>query len=144
MVDVVVNHMGPSGNALNYTNYKSLKPFDSPKYYHQPCLTDDANSTSVVYCRIHDDYASLPDLKTEDTYVRGALQAWIEDLVYRYGIDGIRLDTVKHVEKSFFPDFIQASGVFGLAELLDGDPASYTSWSSYVPGAFNYPMLVPT
>lgn len=144
MVDIVVNHMGPAGNSLNYTNYKSLKPFNSPKYYHQPCLTDDANSTSVVVCRVHDKYVSLPDLKTEDDYVRGALQVWIEDLVNRYEIDGIRIDTVKHVEKSFFPDFIQASGVFGLAEIFDGDPASYTDWSSYVPGAFSYPVSVPT
>ncbi|KAJ4388641.1 hypothetical protein N0V93_006100 [Gnomoniopsis smithogilvyi] len=140
MVDVVVNHMGPAGTSLNYTNYKTFKPFDSPKYYHKPCLIDDANSTSVVYCRVHDDYVSLPDLRTEDTYIRDAFQTWIQDLVYTYGIDGIRIDTVKHVEKSFFPDFIQASGVFGLAEIFDGDPASYPDWSSYVPGAFNYPV----
>lgn len=144
MVDIVVNHMGPAGSSLNYTNYKSLKPFNSPKYYHQPCLTDDANSTSVVVCRVHDKYVSLPDLKTEDDYIRGALQVWIEDLVNRYGIDGIRIDTVKHVEKSFFPEFIQASGVFGLAEIFDGDPASYSDWGSYVPGAFSYPVSVST
>lgn len=142
MVDVVVNHMGLSGSSLNYTNYKSLKPFNSSKYYHNPCLIDDGNSTSVVVCRIHDDYVSLPDLKTEDAHVRDVLQTWIQDLVYKYEIDGIRLDTVKHVENTFFPAFIQASGSFGLAEIFDGNPASYTGWEFYVPGAFNYPVSV--
>lgn len=138
----MVNHMGPGGTSLNYTDYKSFKPLNSVEYYHKPCLTDDANSTSVVYCRVHDNYVTLPDLRTEDTSVRGALNTWIQMLVDTYEIDGIRIDTVKHVEKSFFPGFIQASGVFGLAEIFDGDPASYPDWSSYVPGAFNYPASV--
>lgn len=142
MVDVVVNHMAPAGSSLNYTNYKSLKPFNSSAYYHDPCLIDDNNSTSVVKCRVNDGYVSLPDIRTEDLNVRGVLQTWIQELVHKYGVDGIRIDTVKHVEKSFFPDFIQASGVFGLAEIFDGNPANYPVWSSYVPGALNYPASV--
>lgn len=146
MVDVVVNHMGPAGTSLNYTNYKSLKPFNSAEYYHKPCLIDDANSTSIVYCRVHGlgDGVSLPDLKTEDPYIRNMLQKWIQELVHTYEIDGIRIDTVKHVEKSFFPDFIEASGVFGIAEIFDGSVATYPDWNSYVPGAFNYPSSVTT
>lgn len=136
MVDVVVNHMGLAGTSLNYTNYNSLQPFNSAKYYHDPCLIDDGNSTSVVYCRI----ANLPDLKTEDEYVRHVFQRWIHKLVKKYQIDGIRLDTVKHVERSFFPDFVEASDVFGLAEILDGNPATYPGWSPYVQGAFHYPL----
>jgi glycosidase len=38
--------------------------------------------------------ASLADLKQENDWVRTKLLEWIKDLVKKYHIDGIRIDTV--------------------------------------------------
>lgn len=153
MVDVVVNHMAPTvapfnytsgnwGGQINYTSYSDLQPFNSSKYYNEPCLIDNNSPASVIECRIFDAYVNLPDLKTTDSYVRQVFQTWIKDLVATYSIDGLRIDTVKHVEKDFFPDFLEAAGVFGIAEIFDGAHASYPAWTPYIKGAFNYPVSV--
>lgn len=140
-MDVVVNHLA-STQPFNSTNWAALHPFNSPKYYHSPCTSDDSNQTSVITCMIGGPFAdvTLPDVKTEDPAIRQTYQEWISSITDKYNVDGLRLDTAKHVEKSFWSDFLQASGVFGLAEWLDGDPKSYPSVLDYLPGAMNYPL----
>lgn len=156
MVDIVINHMAPTvepanytgtnlGGQLNYTTYTTYNPFNSSSYFHDPCLINNEDPESVIKCRIYDDYVNLPDLRTEDVEVRNIFQTWITDLVSKYEIDGLRIDTVKHVEKSFWPPFIEASGVFSMAEIFDGDPRTYqTDWNTYVSGVVNYPVFVTT
>jgi glycosidase len=48
------------------------------------------------------------------------LHQWIRNLVQTFGIDALRVDTVKHVRKDFWPDFVRQSGVVGIAEVLHG------------------------
>lgn len=62
----------------------------------------------------------MPDLDTESPRVVRALHSWIASLVQTFQIDAIRVDTVKHVRKDFWPDFIRASGVAALGEVLHG------------------------
>lgn len=62
----------------------------------------------------------MPDLNTESTKVARTLEKWIYDLVHRYGIDAIRVDTVKHVRKDFWPGFVHAAGVAAMGEVLHG------------------------
>lgn len=62
----------------------------------------------------------MPDLDTESPRVVQALHSWIASLVQTFQIDAIRVDTVKHVRKDFWPDFVKASGVAALGEVLHG------------------------
>ena len=52
----------------------------------------------------------MPDLNTENPRTVSILHPWIS----------IRVDTVKHVRKDFWPDFVRASGVAALGEVLHG------------------------
>ena len=147
MFDIVVNHVFSPGPA-NATDYSIFTPFNSSKYFHRPCVMDNSNETSVEVCQLLNDMATavftLPDIKTEDPEVREIFQEWIKDTVQKYNVDGLRLDTYKHVERDFWPDFIDAAGVFSVAEYLDGDPANYDSelLPSKDEGLLNYPTLV--
>lgn len=59
-------------------------------------------------------------------------------------VDGLRIDTVKHVQKSFWPGFNDAAGVYSVGEIFDGDPAYTCDYQNYLDGVLNYPMYVPT
>ena len=43
---------------------------------------------------------------------------WIKDLVTKFGFDGIRIDTVSHVEKQFWTEFQEAAGTYCMGEVL--------------------------
>ncbi|KAG8170038.1 hypothetical protein KVR01_000783 [Diaporthe batatas] len=146
MFDIVVNHVFSPG-PQNATNYSMFTPFDSSRYFHRPCVMDNSNETSVEVCQLRDDKSTavftLPDIKTDDPVVRDIFQDWIRDTVQKYHVDGLRLDTYKHVERDFWPDFIDAAGVFSVAEYLDGDPKNYND--ELIPskdeGVLNYPTF---
>ncbi|KAI5849897.1 glycoside hydrolase superfamily [Tricharina praecox] len=131
MVDVVANHMGIGA-------YSDFTPFNSEDYFHSYCVISDYNNQeNVEDCRITSD---LPDIKTEDTSIRSTLNSWVKDLVSTYSFDGLRIDTVKHVEKDFWPGFVSASGVFSMGEVYNGDPAYVGPYQDYVTSLVNFPM----
>lgn len=41
-------------------------------------------------------------------------------MVTTFQIDALRVDTLKHVRKDFWPDFVNAGGVAALGEVLHG------------------------
>ncbi|KAI5837212.1 glycoside hydrolase superfamily [Morchella snyderi] len=130
MVDIVANHMG-AGDVTTFN------PFNNAGYYHTSCdITDYNNQANVENCRI----AGLPDIKTEDSNVRTIFQSWIKNLVSTYQIDGLRLDTVKHVEKDFWSGFTSAAGVFSIGEVYNGDPAYVGPYQNYMSSLVNFPM----
>lgn len=55
-------------------------------------------------------------------------------------VDGLRIDTVKHVQKSFWPGYNDAAGVYSVGEVFDGDPAYTCDYQNYMDGVLNYPM----
>lgn len=58
----------------------------------------------------------------------------------QYIVDGLRVDTVKHVQKDFWPGYNEAAGVYCVGEVLDGD-ADYTCpYQEVMDGVLNYPM----
>lgn len=58
----------------------------------------------------------------------------------KYQVDGLRVDTVKNVQKNFWPGYNNASGVYCIGEVFDGD-ASYTCpYQEDLDGVLNYPM----
>jgi alpha-amylase len=71
--------------------------------------------------------------------------SWIQSLVANYSIDGLRIDTVKHVEPDFWGPFQAAAGVFALGEVADGNipymcPFQSTPTHRVVDGLLSYPL----
>ncbi|GFF35710.1 acid alpha-amylase [Aspergillus udagawae] len=140
MVDVVANHMGYDG-AGNSVDYKVFTPFDSSSYFHSYCLISDySNQANVEDCWLGDTTVSLPDLDTTNTAVRTIWYDWVKALVANYSIDGLRIDTVKHVEKDFWPGYNDAAGVYCVGEVFSGDPAYTCPYQNYLDGVLNYPI----
>ncbi len=100
------------------------------------------NTTFVGEDSVHGDFVGLDDVFTEDPRaVRGFIEIfehWLEE----YGIDGYRIDTVRHVNAAFWqafspairaharslgrPDFVQFAEVYNDA----GDPAVLSEFST--------------
>ncbi|GES59433.1 alpha-amylase A type-1/2 [Aspergillus terreus] len=143
MVDVVANHYGWDG-AGSSVDYSVFNPFNSQDYFHSFCLIENYdNQTQVEDCWLGDDTVSLPDLDTTKTDVQNMWYDWVGELVANYSIDGLRIDTVKHVQKDFWPGYNDAAGVYCLGEVLDGDPSYTCDYQNYLDGVFNYPVYYP-
>ncbi|KAK6064102.1 glycoside hydrolase family 13 protein (alpha amylase) [Seiridium cupressi] len=138
MVDVVTNHMG-SPNAASSVDYSIYNPFNQQSEYHTACDIDYSSETSVETCWEVTSAPSLPDLRTEDDSIRSTWNDWITPLISKYGIDGLRMDSTKHVEKPFWPGWVDASGVYNIGEVYNGDPSVFPDWLNYIDGLENYP-----
>ena len=132
MLDVVANHVGLVGN-----DFRSINPFNSPEHYHDPCtITDWTNYEMVEYCRL----ADLPDLNHENDYVADELLRWIQYMVTKYNVDGLRVDTVPEVPRWFWKKFNAASGVFQMGEVFNGNVHYVASYQGPLTATFNYPL----
>lgn len=134
MVDVVANHMGQGAISDNRP-----EPLNQASAYHSACDIDYNNQTSIEVCRI----ANLPDLNTQSTEIRNLLNTWINWLVKEYSFDGVRIDTVKHVQQDFWPDFANAAGVYSIGEVWDGNPTYLAQYAKLMPGLLNYATYYP-
>ena len=132
MVDVVGNHVAPVG-----TDYSKITPFNSAEHYHDRCdITDWGNQWQVENCRLCD----LPDLKQENDWVTEKLVEWIHDLVEKYDLDGIRIDTIMEVPKTFWDSFRNYAGVFQIGEAFNGDIVYVSDYQNHLDSVFNYPL----
>ncbi|KXX79767.1 Alpha-amylase A type-1/2 [Madurella mycetomatis] len=138
MVDIVTNHMAYMGCG-SCVDYNSFKPFSSSSYFHTYCPIDYESQTSVEECWQGSNIVSLPDLRTEDESVRRIWNEWISELVKTYSIDGLRIDSVKHVEPSFWPGFSAAAGVYMVGEVFHGDPLYIVPYQQHMDGLMDYP-----
>jgi alpha-amylase len=105
-VDAVVNHMtgggsagsGPGSAGNTYSQYANpAVPYGYDDFHHCGRNGNDniqswTDRWEVQNCELVD----LADLKTESSYVRGKLVAYLNDLV-GLGVDGFRVDAAKHV-----------------------------------------------
>lgn len=131
MVDVVVNHFGPANSSASYA---SFNPFNQPSDFHPECLiTNYDNQTDVEQCWLGDDKLALPDVDTENPRIVQAFLNWIKILVNLYDIDGLRIDTAKHVRKDFWPAFTAASGIYTVGEVYHGDTAYVADYTRSSP-----------
>ncbi|KAL8773540.1 MAG: hypothetical protein Q9209_001645 [Squamulea sp. 1 TL-2023] len=117
MIDVVVNHYGWAGSGST-VEYRKMYPFTDRDYFHP-------------YRKI-----TSQDYLSNQT----AVEQWVSSLVSVFGVDGLRIDTVKHVEKSFWPSFKSAAGVYALGEVFDGDVAYTCPYQEQLDGLLNYPL----
>ena len=133
MVDVVANHVGPVG-----TDYSQIYPFNLAEHYHDYCdITDWTNQWQVENCRL----SGLPDLNQDgNSWVAQTLLDWIKDIVSKYNIDGIRIDTILEVPKSFWDSFRSAAGVFQIGEAFNGDINYVADYQNHLDSVFNYPL----
>jgi len=134
MVDVVANHMGEGAISDNRP-----EPLNHASSYHPDCDINYDSQTSIEQCRI----ARLPDLNTQSSDVRSVLNTWVKWLVNEYQFDGVRIDTVKHVQQDFWPDFASATGVYSIGEVFDGNPAYLAQYAKLMPGLLNYATYYP-
>ncbi|WP_431921185.1 carbohydrate-binding module family 20 domain-containing protein [Nonomuraea jabiensis] len=116
-VDAVVNHMAGTNNEGGVTGYagSSFTGYSYPQVpygngdFHHPgdnCptggeISDWNNESQVVSCEL----LSLADLYTEKDYVRGKIAGYLNDLV-GLGVDGFRVDAVKHIKKADFANIL--------------------------------------
>jgi alpha-amylase len=99
MVDVVVNHVG-SPRWRQFRPDERYGALNEPEDYHPHCwIQNYDNQTEVEQCWIGEDQReALVDVNTESPKVVREMYRWIRQLVSEYGIDGLRVDTVKHGE----------------------------------------------
>ena len=132
MIDVVANHVAPIG-----TDYSQITPFNSADHYHDKCdISDWGNQWQVENCRLSD----LPDLKQENEWVTEKLCEWIHDVVQKYDLDGIRIDTIMEVPKWFWDKFRVSAGVFQIGEAFNGDIGYVSDYQNHLDSVFNYPL----
>ncbi|KAI9737441.1 MAG: hypothetical protein M1834_009595 [Cirrosporium novae-zelandiae] len=142
MVDVVVNHFAWPGSESS-VDYSDFYPFDSSEYFHSYCEINYDSQTSIEDCWLGDSTVELVDVNTDLTTVQSEYQTWIAELASNYSIDGLRIDTAKHVDKTFFPAFNSAAGVYCVGEVYDGDPTYTCPYQDYIDGVLNYPLYYP-
>src|SRR3569833_248332 len=139
MVDVVANHMAYPG-CRACVDYSTLAIFNKSSFYHQPSDNDNSNQTSIQQCWEGSNNVALLDLRTEDQDVRDVFNPWISRLVTKYGIDGLRIDSAKHQETSFWSGFGGNATVFMMGEVYEGSPDVFLPYLDVLPGLLNYPV----
>jgi alpha-amylase len=133
MVDLVYNHVGPVG-----VDFSKISLFNKAEHYHDWCnVTDWNNQWQVENCRL----ADLPDLKQENNWVTDELIKWSNWIIKEYSMDGIRVDTVKHIPIDFWKKLVNQSGsIYMLGEVFDGGVSYLSRYTSVMKGQLSYPM----
>ncbi|KZO91942.1 glycoside hydrolase family 13 protein [Calocera viscosa TUFC12733] len=147
MLDVVVNHLATynvTANAdpanpwsgISLTGYS----LDEDSEYHPFCpITNYGNQTMVEQCWLGSAAVPLADVNTENQTTVDTYYSWIGDVVSNYTFDGLRIDTLKHIRKDFWPGFAQASGVFTIGEVLDSDAQYVGGYTQVIDAVLDYP-----
>lgn len=123
VLDVVLNHVGPDSKLL-------ADPAKKDWFHHHGGIQDWNNPHEVE----QGDLGGLPDLNQDNPetykYLLDNTTWWIKET----GVDGIRLDAVKHISKDFWskfiPDVKKESGddLFVMGEAFHGDPKVVSSY----------------
>lgn len=133
VLDMVVNHAGDTSRIIG----------QHPGWFHDPATCGGLGNTDI-FCPLD----RHPDFAQEKPEVAVYLSALEQRAVMRYGLDGIRMDTAKHVLPSYFHDSffpaIRAArpDVWSLAEIFDqGSTRSFVPYlQAGFDSAFHYPL----
>jgi alpha-amylase len=133
VLDMVVNHAGDTARL----------PHQHPDWFHDPATCGQLGPPQV-FCPVD----NHPDFKQERGDVASYLSTLEARAVTRYGADGIRMDTTKHVLPSYFHDsfFPAVRGarpdLFAVAEIFEeGSTASFGAYlDAGFDSAFHYPL----
>ncbi|KAH7815468.1 alpha-amylase [Monocercomonoides exilis] len=132
MVDLVFNHVAVGDDV------SKISPFNKPEHYHDKCdIYHWDNQWEVENCRL----SNMPDLKHENPWVRDELIRWCKWIINEYSLDGIRIDTIKHVPKDFWAELVKSvPNVYMLGEVFDGNVDYLKGYTRIMPGQLSYPM----
>ncbi len=132
MLDMVVNHAG----------YDATLVGQHPEWFHDPNTCAQGGQPEID-CPL----AGLPDFDHDVPAAAGYLVDVHHQWVERFDLDGIRMDTVKHVTPSYFSRWTDAMrevrpALYMVGELLDeGSFVHYDGYlSSGFDGLFNFPL----
>jgi alpha-amylase len=141
MVDVVINHL-TANQTSDTIDYSMLpEPFNTEAAYHQPCTIDFANQSSIEDCwLVANAPPVLADIKSENSTVMNAMIKSVVSLVQEYDIDGIRLDTARHVPKQYLAQFQDAVRVFVTGEALNQSSVYASQYQGPLDSVINYPL----
>lgn len=134
IVDLVVNHTGQLDPWVNDPKYAD--------WYHEYSDINDYNEQTQVE---NGWLAGLPDLNQENPEVKSYLISMAKWWIKETGIDGYRLDTVKHVPKDFWQDFSKAikkdyPDFYLLGEVYSGDTDYVADYQNYgIDGLLDFP-----
>lgn len=136
LCDYVVNHVGYKHPwALNRQDPRSphhawFHHYGKVKDYEDPWWSE------------HGELHGLPDFNQDHPPVRDYLIETADWWVKQTGIDGLRIDAVKHVNRDFWPVFTQAmSHTFLVGEVLHGDPRVVAGYfDAGLPALFDFPL----
>jgi alpha-amylase len=131
MLDVVVNHVAVPVERVDgrtvpvglldgqFVPPPGYGAFSRSDHFHPHCwIRDYDNATDLEQCWIGDGGPlALADLDTENEEVVEELLSATKDLVERFNVDVLRVDTVKHGEED--PCFASSSWQNGSAEFSD-------------------------
>lgn len=114
--DIVVNHTGPGHPWATNPKYEN--------WFHPRADINYDNQASIENGWL----AGLPDLNTENPEVKKYLIDMAKWWIKKTGIDGYRIDTVKHVPKEFWVDFAKEikkdfPDFYLIGEVFNGDPS---------------------
>ncbi len=109
---------------------------NNPIYYHNR-----GNSNWIGESSLYGDFVGLDDLATEHPRVVAGMIAIYGSWIDRFGIDGFRIDTARHVNPEFWQAFVPAMlararargipnfHIFGEVATSDVDPALLARWT---------------
>lgn len=142
MLDVVINHLAVNDAKPDTISYPNLPPpFDTESSFHPRCPIDYNDQKSIEDCWLADTVPPLlADINSEDKVVFNSLVDSVSHLVRTYAIDGIRLDTARHVPKQYLSEFQDAVGVFVTGEVLHGDVERVFDYQGPLNSILNYPL----
>ncbi|KAL6243114.1 hypothetical protein RBB50_010214 [Rhinocladiella similis] len=141
MVDVVINHLAINQHPdqLDYSHFP--EPFNSPFAFHPNCPINYNDQKSVEDCWLVDSQVPLlADVNTENPDIFDAIVKSVVDLVQTYSIDGIRLDTARHVPQRHLQRFQEAVNVFVTGEVLDRQVEYVAQYQRSMDSVLNYPL----
>lgn len=145
MLDIVVNHMALPGPYTDDLDYSIMHPFNDKKYYHEYCKNgySDDNMQNLQNCWLGGEGTLLADLDSESEEVQQMLGLWIKNQIWKYGIDGLRIDAALNVPAKFFTGFMEDAGVFATSETYTEHVELACPYSETIGSMLNYPVYFP-
>lgn len=131
--DIVVNHAG----------YDATLTKTNPEWFHTPADCD-ASTNKTTDCAL----AGLPDFRQDLPAVTAYLNDFVKYWRDTTGIDGLRIDTMKHVPDAYWTQFFAPGGagdpakLWSVGEVFDGNPASLAHFMNDLgaPSVFDFAL----
>ncbi|WP_313131908.1 alpha-amylase family glycosyl hydrolase [Anaerocolumna sp.] len=142
ILDVVPNHMAdylePYASSYSSPSYQPAAPFNNPSWFHQNGdILDWNNEWQVQNC----DLGGLDDIDHSNPDARAAIKdvykMWVDDT----GVDGVRVDAARSVDKNFLREFEEYLGVPSFGEIFVGDVDYVSDYQNYEWGVLDFPLF---